>query len=494
MKTAIYVRVSTDEQAEEGYSIEAQKRRLLAYIESQDWTLFDIFIDDGYSAKDLERPEMKRLLHCISENMIDVVLVYRLDRLTRSASDCDKLLKLFEEHSVKFQSSTESFETRTAAGRLFIRLIADIAQWERETIAERVRFGMEQKVREGKRPGAKFPYGYDKKGIQVVEEVKIIKRLRYMYMVERLSYKKIAEQLYIEGVDRRGYAWTAYTVQLTLENPFYAGIIRFGSKLPNGKYTQRNVEERVECVYGDSQYEAIWTIEEFKEHTERMKSRSSNGYSRKLDYWFTGLLRCGRCGAAMFGRLTTKRSLKDGTIVRNPYYWCSNRKSNNSCDMPMFRQSHVEHLIMEHINKIVFDQELMESGHHDFEEEAKKNSKEIAKIKRKLDEFSKRKKKWQYMFVEDLITFEELRERLKEEDENTEIESKKLNSLNVDSGFIIDTPRLIRLRDAWNFADDSEKQELLRTIFNTITLKTECRNVKGVKNKFFDAEIEVKYN
>ncbi|MCY7485777.1 recombinase family protein [Paenibacillus alvei] len=492
MRTAVYVRVSTDEQAEEGYSIEAQKRRLLAYIESQDWILFDIFVDDGYSAKDLERPEMKRLLQCINDNQVDVVLVYRLDRLTRSASDCDKLLKLFEEHNVKFQSSTESFETRTAAGRLFIRLIADIAQWERETIAERVRFGMEQKVREGKRPGAKFPYGYDKEGQQIAEEIRIIKRLRYMYMFEYLSFKKIAEQLYIEGVDRRGYAWSADSVKLTLENPFYAGIIRFGSKLPNGKYTQRNVDERVECVYGESQYEAIWTIEEFKEHTTRMKSRSTNGYSRKQDYWFTGLLRCGRCGAVMFGRLTNKRSLKDGTTIRSAYYWCNNRKKNNSCDMPMFRQKHVEHLIMDHINKIVLDSKLMDSERQDVEEKEKIASKEAAKIKRRLEEFGKRKKKWQYMFVEDLITSDELREQLKEEEENIDLLKKELALLQDKT--IVDIPRLTKFRVAWDLADGYEKQELLRTIFKSITLKTDCHNVKGVKNKFFEADVNVEYN
>ncbi|PZM63339.1 hypothetical protein DOE73_22410 [Paenibacillus dendritiformis] len=493
MKTAIYVRVSTDEQAEEGYSIEAQKRKLLAYIESQDWTLFDVFIDDGYSAKDLERPEMQRLLQSVTDNQIDVVLVYRLDRLTRSAADCDKLLKLFEKHNVKFQSSTESFETRTAAGRLFIRLIADLAQWERETIAERVRLGMEQKVREGKKPGGKFPYGYDKSGNRIDKEFAILRRLRYMYMHENLSFKKIADQFYIENIKRRDHLWTASNVKLTLENPFYAGIIRFGSKLPNGKYTQRKVDERVECVYGESQYEAVWTLEEFKEHTARMRARSSNGYSRKQEYWFTGLLRCGKCGAAMFGRMATQRSRKDGTQIRYPYYWCCRRKENNSCNMPMFRQKHVEHLVMKHVESIIFDSNLIMNQHENEEKRIKMKANEH-KLKRKVSEINTRKKKWQYMFVEGLIDADDLKERLKEEEDGKLEILRELDLLQKDCESKFDIPKLTKFKEAWTLANDIEKQDLLRTIFKQIILTTECENVKGVKNKFFEADVTVEYN
>ena len=100
LRCAVYIRVSTIEQATEGFSIDAQKRRLLAYAESQDWNVSGIYVDDGYSAKDLNRPQMKCMLSDMLENRFDIVLVYKLDRLTRSAADCDHLLKLFESHKV----------------------------------------------------------------------------------------------------------------------------------------------------------------------------------------------------------------------------------------------------------------------------------------------------------------------------------------------------------------------------------------------------------
>ncbi len=161
MRVAIYIRVSTEDQAREGYSIQAQKNKLEAYCVSQGWDIVGLYVDDGYSAKDLERPEMKRMLAHIEQGLIDCVLVYRLDRLTRSVLDLYKLLEIFERHNCKFKSATEVYDTTTAMGRMFITIVAAMAQWERENLAERVRMGMQEKARQGKWVINVAPYGYD---------------------------------------------------------------------------------------------------------------------------------------------------------------------------------------------------------------------------------------------------------------------------------------------------------------------------------------------
>jgi site-specific DNA recombinase len=481
MNCAIYIRVSTDEQANEGFSIEAQKRRLLAYAESQDWTVTDVFVDDGYSAKDTNRPELQRLLSMVDQ--FNILLVYKLDRLTRSAADCDRLLKLLDQNSVSFQSASESFETRTATGRLFIRIIADLAQWERENIAERVRFAMEQMVHEGKRPGAKLPYGYNKDGTIIEEEAVIIREIRRQFL-DGYGYKTIALNLNRSGRYRRGKEWRQSTIGYTLENPYYAGIIRFGSKNNQGKYVNNKRSDKVDCIYSESDHPSIWTRDEYEEHIDMIRRKSFGGFSQLKEYWFSGVLRCGRCGSAMFGRLNTKRNTKEGT-KRTQYYICSKRHDGRECDMPIFRQVHVEHLLLNVMqSKYVNESDIANES----QTTKKKSNTEHFKIQ--LAKIKERRKKWQYLFAENMMTSEELRERLKADEQEEQDVQRRLKDIPTAP---ISADQLKTFIDFWNVADDLDKKKLIQATFNTLTLHTELVNVKGVKNKFFDASIEVKY-
>jgi len=235
-------------------------------------------------------------------------------------------------------------------------------------------------------------------------------------------------------------------------------------------------------------------MEEYEEHYRLMHMRKGSGYSRKLEYWFTGLLRCGRCGAAMHGRLTTSRKRKDGSIVRTPYYICNRRKDNDTCRMPIFRQVHIEHLVMEYINNLQIDQALKESEQRKIKKQQANIEKQIQKLKRDLESIKERKKKWQYMFVEELITADVLRERLDEENSKEMELQQKLDELQSRER---ETPAiqnmLVSMADLWPVMNDEEKKEILYTIFEEIRVHTTEENPKGVKNKFFDAYIQVKY-
>ncbi|WP_052759796.1 recombinase family protein [Paenibacillus sp. DMB20] len=493
MKAALYIRVSTEMQAEDGFSVEGQKARLFNFAQSQDWEIYDFYIDDGYSAKDLNRPDMQRLLADMEEQKFDVVLVYKLDRLTRSVADLHKLLKTFDQYGVKFKSSTEIFETTTAMGRFFITLVGAMAEWERETISERVRFGVEQMVVEGKRPGGVYPYGYTSEGKLIPEEKELIREVRGLYM-SGMGYKSIAMKMNREGKLRRGSEWTAATVAYTIENPFYAGIIRLGSKTNKGTYANTKRDERVKCIYGEGDHEAVFTREEYEETKKFMERKTHGGYSRIKTYWFSGVLRCGRCGAAMFGKLTTKR-MAGGETVRTPYYICANRHANSSCDMPIFRQVHIEHLMMEYIMSIRADSQLLAKESSALLKDQAKKTSEVDDAKRELARIVERKEKWQYMFVEGLISKEEVRKRITEEDEKEKEAKKKIAANEVSLSAIPKLEELAEMEELWPLIDDEEKKMVVFTLFKKITINTPLTNPKGVKNKFFEARIdEVLFN
>jgi site-specific DNA recombinase len=491
MRAALYIRVSTDEQAAEGFSIRAQKDLLVDYCRVNDYNITNIYIDDGYSAKDTKRPRLQELLKAAKDGAFDAVVVYKLDRFTRSVKDLYDLLEYLQTNGVGFISRQEKFDTTTAIGRALIGLIAVFAQFERELIAERVRMGVEQKVKEGKRPGGKYPYGYDRKGNSIPEEFDVLRKVKSYYM-NGMSYQGVAARLYQEGIDRRGHEWTASTVALTLENPFYAGIIRLGSKMPNGKYAYRKRDEKVKVIDVMGQHEAVWSIEEYEQIIARMRRRSEGGYSKKTQYWFNGVLRCGRCGAAMYGRLTTSRKRKNGEIVRSAYYWCSRRKANKSCDMPMFRQTHVEHLIMEHIESIRTDQIAVAIEQDGMKKTDSERKKEVARLRKELEKIRARIKKWQYAFAEDIINEVDLKKRMDEEYEAENAILEKLEIIEVKENNK-SSNRLFELVELWPTLDDLDKQEAIASIFERITLITDESNVKGVKNAFFPARAEVKY-
>nr|WP_231563777.1 recombinase family protein [Anoxybacillus sp. KU2-6(11)] len=234
MKVAIYVRVSTDEQAKEGFSIPAQRERLRAFCASQGWEIVQEYIEEGWSAKDLERPQMRQLLKDIKKGNIDIILVYRLDRLTRSVLDLYLLLQTFEKYNVAFRSATEVYDTSTAMGRLFITLVAALAQWERENLAERVKFGIEQMIDEGKKPGGHSPYGYkfdkDFNCTIVEEEAKTVQMIYRLYC-DGYGYRGIADRLNELGIKPRiAKEWNHNSIRDILMNDIYIGTYRWGNK------------------------------------------------------------------------------------------------------------------------------------------------------------------------------------------------------------------------------------------------------------------------
>lgn len=485
MRIAPYVRVSTDEQVQEGYSIEAQKDRLLNYCKSQDdWEIVEWYIEEGESAKDLNRPQLKRLLEDSEKGLFDVVLVYRLDRLTRSVMDLYKLLELFEKSSVKFKSATELYDTTTAMGKLFITLVAALAQWERENLSERVRFGMEQLVREGKWPGGPTPFGFNWDGetmTLIPDEVHVLRELRRVYMSGE-GLRSTTRLLNATGHTRNGKNWTVQTVLAALDNPIYAGKIRYGSKKKNGKYASSKKEDLVEVIWSDTAYPTIFTWEEYEEHTAKMKRVQFYGHSKKREYWFGGVIRCARCGATMIGR-----PYKNPNSSPEVNYICSNRSQNQGCNMPLLRQSLAERIIMGHIEDIRLTHELIAAASEDIKTAATEIHLELAEHEKQLRQLKERRRKWQYMLAEDLMSESDFKERKREEDEKERYFLEQIDNLRIqDVGMNPAHKDLIfELPAVWAALDDGVRKEAMQTIFKSVVFECKQETGKGAKKGTF---------
>jgi len=211
MRAIGYCRVSTDKQADFGCSLEAQQEKVRAMTVVQGADLSEVIVDAGESAKSLNRPGMERLLELVDARLVDVVIIAKLDRLTRSVKDLAELLGKFTRRGVALVSVAESLDTGTAAGRLVLNIMVSVSQWEREAIGERTKDAMRHKRSKGERVGTvRFGYRLASDGMQLEAdeaEQSILSRIRGMRAAGH-TMRQIADALNRQGyTTRRGTAW-----------------------------------------------------------------------------------------------------------------------------------------------------------------------------------------------------------------------------------------------------------------------------------------------
>jgi site-specific DNA recombinase len=211
-----YIRVSTKEQAETKLSLTNQEEKVRAYALSQDLKLTRIFNDAAESAKDLNRPAVQEMLEESKHGLIARIIIYKLDRLTRSTKDLGHLLEVFAKYDVTLASVSESLDTSSAGGRLVVHMIGVIAQWERETIAERTQVALDVKRRNGEKLGGIVPFGFKAQKGKLILNPKESGVLAGILKArtEGRGYQDIAEALNDQGVKpRAGRRWYASTIR-----------------------------------------------------------------------------------------------------------------------------------------------------------------------------------------------------------------------------------------------------------------------------------------
>ena len=357
MSVGVYVRVSTAEQAMNGHSIDEQIDRTRKYCEAMGWTIYRVYTDAGQSGASTNRPALQQMIRDIQSGRLDKVLVYKLDRLSRSQKDTLYLIEdVFMENHVDFVSMSESFDTSSAFGRAMIGILSVFAQLERETIKERMTMGKEARAKDGDFSGARYiPTGYDYvDGMLVPNEFEAM-QIRQIY--DRIQggepLNKIANDMNAAGLRPRTGKWSHQFIRRLVLQRTYIGEISYGGKWYPGKH------------------QGIVTLEQFEQVKNVLDSRSEqylqyNRRAGKANTLLGGLLVCKWCGAK-YAKSTQRRKRKDGTESVREVFVCESRSKrvpervkDPNCKNKNWKVDELTDMIVGEIKKLEFDSEYLE--------------------------------------------------------------------------------------------------------------------------------------
>ena len=270
-RAALYARVSTDEQALQGYSLEAQIEKMRMYCEINDLVVAGEYIDDGYSGtKSKNRPAYQRMFSEEERSKWDILVVLKMDRIHRNSLEFIQMMEDLNKHHQEFVSTFDKFNTKTATGRFALDIIQRVAQLESEQIGERTYIGMREKAESGKGVmGFTPPFGYGLEDSRVIvneEEFDTARDIFTMYL-SGMTLDEIAYQLNRETrLTRKGNPWNKYNLRNLLHNPFYAGYMRW-------EETRQKHDA-----------EPVVSVEDFNRIQDMMASRTKDPKKRKPVY------------------------------------------------------------------------------------------------------------------------------------------------------------------------------------------------------------------
>lgn len=377
---ALYVRVSTQEQAESGYSIEEQSDRLTKYCEAMNYGKSKLYTDAGFSGGSMDRPALQSMIRDVKAGKVERVIVYKLDRLSRSQLDTLYLIeKVFLENECDFVSMSENFDTGTPFGRAMIGILAVFAQLEREQIRERLQMGKYARAKEGKFNGShQIPIGYDYKDGELVtnyfEKAQVIQI--YEDYAAGMSPPAIADKLNAAGMYQKNGRWLPYTIRQIIDRKTYLGYSYYKGEWFKGSHEAFIPLELWERCQRIRQQKA----DEHKRHNRR---------SGKANSYLGGFCICKRCGEKYF------RAMQYTHGKEKAYFYKCGTKSGKimkeyrrapSCDNKNWKCEELERIIFGEIEKLATEPDTMNGSYARISADREKAiGAELKEIERKTD-------------------------------------------------------------------------------------------------------------
>lgn len=361
----LYMRVSTEDQAREGFSLPEQKERLEAYCKFKGFVIKDYYTDAGISAKTGNyRPEFERLKEDIKSKKINTIIALKQDRITRSIFDWEELMRFLEEKDAYLDCVNDDINTTNANGKMVSRILMSVSQQEIERTSERTKVGLAGAVKQGHIPHqAPLGYKHENKKLVIDHLTKdVVIRIFELYH-KGMSYQKISTLFNKEQVLGKTN-WRDSSIVAILENEIYKGDFVHGKRTKHPTYYENVVEPIVS--------KEMW------EECQVQKKKNSKSYQRTLTYLFLQKLRCPKCNRILGGKATQK---KNGNIYY--YYYCHDCKIN-------FKESLVEEYFNDFVNELVeydsvVNQFFLPMIKQKFDEPQEELKKDINKQKDKLE-------------------------------------------------------------------------------------------------------------
>lgn len=469
---AVYIRVSTEDQAREGFSLGEQKEKLLQLCSFKGYEVFKIYEDAGVSAKDMEhRPAFQEMLSDMKKGKINYIVAYKLDRVTRSVRDLEELISLLEQYHCFLVCDRDDVNTSTANGRFFVRMLTVLSQLEIEIVSERTKFGLNGAIKSGHLPGV-LALGYKKDGNKktiIDESTKpVIERIFKMYL-EGKSYQQISN-IFNEEELLKPKKWKDTTIQKIIDNKLYMGDYEQYKRIAKNENIKPVVYMNVvEPIIS----RAVW------EECQHQKEKNQRTYTRDRVYLFFQKLECPSCHRIM------KCKGSGGKKRKYMYYTCEKCHIN-------YREDKIEELLSNFIYDMVeYDMAVKKYFLPVLADHKPTKTDDIDK---EINSLEKQKERIKKTYMSGIVEMEDFSEDYKLIEEKLEIlEQKKNESLDLDNMTFspqqlmadrdIERETMIRLdtlnsvvKTTWVSKSKEEKQEFISKLVESVIITKDNNN------------------
>lgn len=475
-RVACYIRVSTQEQATHGFSVGEQETRLRKYCEAHEWTIAGVYEDPGFSGAYLDRPGIQKLIRDVDLGIFDTVLVWKLDRLSRSQKNTMYMIEdVFLKHNINFISMNENFDTSTPFGRAMVGILSVFAQLDRDQITQRMTMGRIGRAKAGYYSGgSQPPIGYtytradggEKKTLEVDEYEAMQVRMVYDLFLNGLdgkdmTFSDITRYMAAHYSNRYGGWQQPCTVSRMLSNPVYIGKVKFSGEFYDGMHEPIISEETFEKAQ-----------EKYQRHIQNF-SKSIQNF--KGCYLLTGLIHCGACGSRYFVT-STKNTNKTASI--KPYYHsyaCYGRKpvnvdmmKNGRCKNKIYKMEVLDAYVLSEIQKLKENPDLI----GDLQIEPRDDK--TVGLEARIRELDKQMGKLVDLYQLGTIAFDEIRKRTDAIRAERDKLKGELEHEKRPDGVISETEFRDRLdafdADIFSDLDIERKQAIVRSLINKIVI------------------------